>query len=39
MKVVLAGGTGQVGHVLKRAFAEDEVAVVARSEGVRESRR
>ncbi|MDA0179598.1 DUF1731 domain-containing protein [Solirubrobacter phytolaccae] len=35
MKIVLAGGTGQVGHVLKREFAGDEVVVIARSEGVR----
>ena len=35
MKIVLAGGTGQVGHVLKREFADDDVVVIARSEGVR----
>lgn len=35
MRIVLAGGTGQVGHVLKRAFAGDDVVVIARSEGVR----
>jgi len=35
MKIVLAGGTGQVGRVLKREFADDEVVVIARSEGVR----
>jgi len=35
MRIVLAGGTGQVGHVLKRAFADDDVVVIARSEGVR----
>lgn len=35
MRVVLAGGTGQVGHVLKREFADDDVVVIARSEGVR----
>jgi uncharacterized protein (TIGR01777 family) len=32
---VLAGGTGQLGRVLARAFAADEVIVVARSAGVR----
>ncbi|MBE2320454.1 DUF1731 domain-containing protein [Solirubrobacter sp. CPCC 204708] len=35
MKIVLAGGTGQVGHVLRREFARDEVVVISRSEGVR----
>jgi uncharacterized protein (TIGR01777 family) len=35
MRIVLAGGTGQVGHVLRRAFADDDVTVIARSEGVR----
>lgn len=35
MKIVLAGGTGQIGHVLKREFADDEVVVLARSQGVR----
>ena len=35
MRIVLAGGTGQVGHVLKREFARDEVVVIARSEGLR----
>lgn len=35
MRIVLAGGTGQVGHVLKREFAGDDVVVIARSEGVR----
>ncbi len=35
MRIVLAGGTGQVGHVLKREFADDDVVVIARSEGVR----
>src|SRR3954469_24145392 len=35
MKIVLAGGTGQIGRVLARAFAGDEVIVLARSSGVR----
>jgi uncharacterized protein len=35
MKIVLAGGTGQIGHVLRRAFAGDEVIVIARSGPVR----
>ena len=35
MKIVLAGGTGQVGQVLRREFADAEVVVIARSEGVR----
>lgn len=35
MRIVLAGGTGQVGHVLKRTFADDDVVVIARSQGVR----
>jgi uncharacterized protein len=35
MKIVLAGGTGQIGQVLQRAFAGDEVVVLARSSGVR----
>lgn len=35
MRIVLAGGTGQVGRVLKREFAGDDVVVIARSEGVR----
>src|SRR4051794_39369225 len=35
MKILLAGGTGQVGAVLKRAFATDEVVVLSRSGGVR----
>jgi uncharacterized protein (TIGR01777 family) len=35
MKIVLAGGTGQIGRVLARAFADDEVIVLARSSGVR----
>jgi uncharacterized protein (TIGR01777 family) len=35
MKIVLAGGTGQVGRVLERAFAGDDVVVIARSDGVR----
>ena len=35
MKIVLAGGTGQIGRVLARAFADDEVVVIARSSGVR----
>ena len=35
MKIVLAGGTGQIGQVLRRAFADDEVVVIARSSGVR----
>jgi uncharacterized protein (TIGR01777 family) len=35
MKIVLAGGTGQIGRVLARAFADDEVVVLARSSGVR----
>ena len=35
MKIVLAGGTGQVGQVLRRAFADDDVVVIARSGGVR----
>jgi uncharacterized protein len=35
MKIVLAGGTGQIGRVLARAFADDEVIVLARSNGVR----
>src|SRR3954454_5636448 len=35
MKIVLAGGTGQIGRVLQRAFADDEVIVLARSSGVR----
>ena len=33
MKIVLAGGTGQVGQVLRREFADAEVVVIARSEG------
>src|SRR4051794_34762251 len=37
MKVVLAGGTGQVGAVLQRHFAvrRDEVVVLSRISGVR----
>src|SRR4051812_43388583 len=35
MRIVLAGGTGQVGAVLKRAFAGDEVIVLSRSGEVR----
>ena len=35
MRIVLAGGTGQIGRVLARAFADDEVVVIARSAGVR----
>jgi uncharacterized protein (TIGR01777 family) len=35
MKIVLAGGTGQIGQILRRAFAGDEVIVLARSGGVR----
>ena len=35
MKIVLAGGTGQVGQVLRREFPDAEVVVIARSEGVR----
>src|SRR5690242_21609393 len=35
MRIVLAGGTGQIGRVLTRAFADDEVIVLARSSGVR----
>jgi uncharacterized protein (TIGR01777 family) len=35
MKIVLAGGTGQIGGILRRAFAHDEVIVLARSSGVR----
>ena len=35
MKIVLAGGTGQVGAILQRAFAQDDVVVIARSSGVR----
>lgn len=31
MKIVLAGGTGQIGAVLKRAFADAEVVVLSRS--------
>lgn len=35
MKIVLAGGTGQIGAILKRAFAGDELVVIARSGDVR----
>src|SRR5215475_2099492 len=35
MRIVLAGGSGQVGAVLKRAFAEDDVTVLSRSGEVR----
>jgi uncharacterized protein len=35
MRIVLAGGTGQVGHVLRRELADHDVTVIARSEGVR----
>ena len=35
MRIVLAGGTGQIGAILQRAFADDEVVVIARSGGVR----
>jgi hypothetical protein len=35
LKIVLAGGSGQVGTILRRAFAQDDVVVVSRSEGVR----
>jgi hypothetical protein len=35
VKVVLAGGSGQIGAILRRAFAGDEVVVIARSGGVR----
>jgi NAD dependent epimerase/dehydratase family enzyme len=31
MRIVLAGGTGQIGAILKRAFAADDVTVLARS--------
>ena len=33
MRIVLAGGTGQIGRVLARAFAGDEVVVLARAAG------
>jgi uncharacterized protein (TIGR01777 family) len=35
MKIVLAGGTGQVGAVLSRAFADDDVVVLSRGGQVR----
>jgi uncharacterized protein (TIGR01777 family) len=35
MKIVLAGGTGQIGRVLERAFADDDVVVIGRSGPVR----
>jgi uncharacterized protein (TIGR01777 family) len=35
MKLVLAGGSGQIGALLKRAFAGDEVVVLSRSGDVR----
>jgi uncharacterized protein (TIGR01777 family) len=35
MKIVLAGGSGQIGAILKRAFADDEVIVISRSGDVR----
>ena len=35
MKIVLAGGTGQIGAILERAFAGDEVVVLSRSGAVR----
>ncbi len=35
MKIVLAGGTGQIGAILERAFADDQVVVLARSGDVR----
>jgi len=31
MRIVLAGGSGQIGRVLSREFAEDELVVIARS--------
>ena len=35
MRIVLAGGTGQIGQILHRAFKDDDVTVLARSSGVR----
>jgi uncharacterized protein (TIGR01777 family) len=35
MRIVLAGGTGQIGALLRRAFADAEVVVLARSGDVR----
>jgi uncharacterized protein (TIGR01777 family) len=35
MRIVLAGGTGQIGAILKRAFAADDVTVISRSGDVR----
>jgi NAD dependent epimerase/dehydratase family enzyme len=35
MRIVLAGGSGQIGAVLKRAFAADDVTVLSRSGDVR----
>ena len=35
MRIVLAGGTGQIGQILRRAFKDDEITVLARSSGVR----
>jgi uncharacterized protein (TIGR01777 family) len=35
MKIVLAGGSGQIGAILMRAFAGDEVVVLSRSGDVR----
>jgi uncharacterized protein (TIGR01777 family) len=35
MRIVLAGGSGQIGAVLKRAFAGDDVIVLSRSGDVR----
>jgi uncharacterized protein len=35
MRIVLAGGSGQIGAILKRAFATDEVTVLSRSGALR----
>ena len=35
MNIVLAGGSGQIGAVLKRAFAADDVTVLSRTGDVR----
>jgi hypothetical protein len=35
VKIVLAGGSGEIGPLLKRAFAADQVVVLSRAGDVR----